>query len=261
MNSDDLYNIADDYLINESLDLLYHWLHIYNESDDSAPEGYVSDESAFMMGELVKYEKQIKIKLETEPLDVLESLYMAMDRNFVGIIDKGHFFLGDPVYENNDENNEIIGYENGDITEENLDQLKEDAEKILNVIKEVKEVLEYKKKLPAKQKERMNIAVSLGQSNLPRELVNKIGNYSSFIKPENKINFVTPVHLALSEKERKKEEAKAKYKNMFKKPNLGKPSTRCPGVGCSIMGGKRKSKKTQKRKSKKSKKTKRSKKH
>lgn len=254
MENEDIMEIADEYLENESIDLLFHWLHVYNES---VPEGYVSDESAFMMSELVKYKEQIKTKLKQEPVEVLKGLYEAMNKNFGGIIEKGHFFLGDPVYEIDDDNNEVIGYENGEITEDNLIQLTADSKIILDLIKEV---LDYKASLPAKQQQRMNIALSLGQSALPKELVNKIANYSSYIKPKNKRNFVTPVHLALSEKERKKEEAKAKYKNMFKNPNMGKASSRCPGVGCSIMGGSKK-RKTQKRKAKESKKTKRSKKY
>lgn len=121
-----------------------------------------------------------------------------------------------------------------------------EVERIIN------EYRDEKLRLIKIKQQQANIALSLGQSKLPANIVKKISNLTTGpLKKENTINYVNRAHRLLSKKQPKPINT---YKNMFKTKNAGKKPSRCVGLGCSIMGGKRKSKTRKNKKSKSSKK-------
>lgn len=240
----------------EMIPFLVEFLQTYTQSATTVPDGYASDGATDIFSMIVSLREEMFDKLQTIPLEELQQIHSRLQENLSQIQEKGHFSLGDPIFENNDENGEITGYENGTITPQNLNLL--EYVFVPQTIQLLAEVIDYKQKLPQIQQARANIALTVG-TKLPKNITKQIMNYSvPQVRSADKQNFLERVNLIMNRKEtakqeqvKKTEEARQAIKKAFQEQQsiqAGIKPKRCAGLGCSIMGGKR----SRKRKGKKS---------
>ena len=141
---DEFYEIETN---DEMIPFLYDFLQTYTQSATTVPDGYASDGATDIFSKILQLRKQMYDELVTKPLEELQVIHSRLEENLSQIQTHGHFSLGDPILNNNN-NGQIVGYEEGSgtITPQNLYLLKYVF--VPQTIKLLAEVINYKQTLP-----------------------------------------------------------------------------------------------------------------